>query len=482
MSTCTARAARCAIVVVMCAASLAQAAARSAPAKSAPAGLAAQIAGLAEQFESSAHASVGLCVVQVADGKKLADFNSDTKLTPASNQKIVTSAVAMAVLGGDYKFTTSLYQAGKDLLVVGDYDPTLGDPYLAAAAGVDIYAELDRWAAKVKESLSGRLDGDVLVLDPPGSTRRHEDWPKAQASNWYAAPVCPLNFNNNCYDVTIKTGKAGVTAIVSPQSSYISVKNRLTAGGKHIWSLKSGPDEATLTLSGTTSGSSTQPTCVAMEDPPMVVGRTLADRIVRAGVDFRGTIGRAEKYDASQVKLLASTVTPMATVMARANKRSLNMAAESIFLRACGSWTAGPNKAAEVLVKTYGLSEDSFTIHDGGGLSKYDRVSPAAMVKLLTGILQRKDAAVFVRSLPICGTDGTMEKRLTKEPYKGRVLGKTGYIAGVSCLSGYVLDKAGSPAIAFSVMVNKINGPGDAKHLEDGVCQLLVDHVDSASR
>jgi D-alanyl-D-alanine carboxypeptidase len=70
-----------------------------------------------------------------------------------------------------------------------------------------------------------------------------------------------------------------------------------------------------------------------------------------------------------------------------------------------------------------------------------------------------------------------MEHRLTQEPYKGRVLGKTGYVTGASCLSGYILDAAGKPAIAFSIMINKISGPANAKHLEEDVCKVLVDSL-----
>ena len=69
------------------------------------------------------------------------------------------------------------------------------------------------------------------------------------------------------------------------------------------------------------------------------------------------------------------------------------------------------------------------------------------------------------------------EKRLTQEPYKAHVLGKTGYVAGASCLSGYILDPAGKPAIAFSVMVNKMVGLANAKRLEEDVCKTLVDSV-----
>ena len=59
-----------------------------------------------------------------------------------------------------------------------------------------------------------------------------------------------------------------------------------------------------------------------------------------------------------------------------------------------------------------------------------------------------------------------------------RVKAKTGYIRGVSCLSGYVLDEKGGPAYAFSVMVNHV-APGKAwkaKQLQDAVCRAVLRH------
>jgi D-alanyl-D-alanine carboxypeptidase len=58
------------------------------------------------------------------------------------------------------------------------------------------------------------------------------------------------------------------------------------------------------------------------------------------------------------------------------------------------------------------------------------------------------------------------------------VLAKTGYIAGVSCLSGYACDAHGTPKVAFSVMVNGMQGLAAAKDLENTIGEILVDWLD----
>src|SRR5688572_4796375 len=54
------------------------------------------------------------------------NHNSDAALIPASNLKLVTTAAALNGLGADFKFRTLLVSHGKDLILIGDGDPTLG--------------------------------------------------------------------------------------------------------------------------------------------------------------------------------------------------------------------------------------------------------------------------------------------------------------------------------------------------------------------
>ena len=136
--------------------------------------------------------------------------------------------------------------------------------------------------------------------------------------------------------------------------------------------------------------------------------------------------------------------------------------------------------AAKTLVETLGLTEGSFEVRDGSGLSNGNRVSPAAMTRLLSAMLRRPASEQFVSSLPISGTDGTLTRRLNDALCRRRIRAKTGYIAGVSALSGYVCDNDGRPRIAFSVLVNRIpTGKGfKAKQLQDAVCRSLAQRLD----
>ena len=435
---------------------------------------------LVSEYEKASGAVVGVSVVSLPGGKATAAVRADRQFVPASNQKLLTGAFALAKLGGQFRFTTRVYLSGGDIIVEGGYDPLPGDPRLAKVAGKSIYHELDRWAAAMKIKLGKTFKGALIVSAlTDRRAYRHEDWPKSQHQRWYAAPVAPLNFHDNCFDVTFAVRDGKVIPNVQPESRLIRIVNRLRLDSRHVWSLGSRADDSVVTLRGKVSTSTRDPYSVAVNDPPLLLGRVLVDRLEKAGVAFTGRV-RAEEIQKARLakaEIICKTHTPLSAVMKRAFKRSLNLAAECMMLRAGdGTWSGSAKIMTETLVRTFGLAEAQLVVRDGGGLSRKNRISPAAVTKLLAAMSKHKHADIFAESLPISGTDGTLRSRLRSRPYRGRVLAKTGYLAGASCLSGYVLDADGRRAFAFSVLVNKIRGrSGGAKRLQDDICRMLVD-------
>jgi len=158
--------------------------------------------------------------------------------------------------------------------------------------------------------------------------------------------------------------------------------------------------------------------------------------------------------------------------------------AECLFLRSAAqpgrpaTWDRAAETAAAVLVDKYGLDPKAFIVADGSGYSRGNRIAPLGLTALLKALAGEPS---FVRSLPICGVDGSLERRLREAPFHGRVAAKTGSIASVSALSGYALDNQGRPALAFSVIVN---GPTwakghSARTLQDDICRALITWLDA---
>src|SRR5215813_10099263 len=76
----------------------------------------------------------GIEISSVSTGKVLYSLNADKMFTPASNTKLFTTAAALALIGSEYKFRTTLETNGSldkygrltgDLVLVGRGDPSL---------------------------------------------------------------------------------------------------------------------------------------------------------------------------------------------------------------------------------------------------------------------------------------------------------------------------------------------------------------------
>ena len=441
------------------------------------------IASKVAAYEKKSKASVGVCVIDLRAGSKAATVRENQLFIPASNQKILTTAFALSELGKDFVFTTNVYRGGGDIIIFGDFDPTLGDAVLAESAGESIYHELDKWADAIQKSFGSRPVGDIVVCagtDP--KKYRHPDWPQKQHERWYAAPVARLNFHNNCYGVTFKLDGGKADAHILPASKFVKVTNAVKPGKRQLWSLRTNKDDSALVLKGTIKKPSTEPTKVATNNPPLLLGRVLADRLDRRGVKLKSSILVIDPkdIDLSQAQLLYSTTSPILAAVERANRESLNMAAECLLLcSGDGTWTGSVAKMMEALNFFFDISSESVRVSDGSGLSRNNRVTPWVLARVLWGMTRHEAGQIFIESLPVCGVDGTLKKRLKEKAYRGRVVAKTGYIAGVSALSGYVLDADNSAVFAFSVLINNVAGGQNwkAKQLQDNICRLLVDSL-----
>jgi D-alanyl-D-alanine carboxypeptidase/D-alanyl-D-alanine-endopeptidase (penicillin-binding protein 4) len=168
--------------------------------------------------------------------------------------------------------------------------------------------------------------------------------------------------------------------------------------------------------------------------------------------------------------------------MKRANKNSLNMMAEGLCKRLGhdatgqpGDWTNGP-AAVATYVRSTGVDKDLLTLDDGSGLSSKNRVAARAFTTVLAHVAARPDADQYVESLAVPREDGTLKKRFVKMSVADSVHAKTGHIAGVSALSGYidVPSKDGhSRRFVFSILCNKYIG--NVNPLQDQMCQIIFD-------
>jgi D-alanyl-D-alanine carboxypeptidase/D-alanyl-D-alanine-endopeptidase (penicillin-binding protein 4) len=273
---------------------------------------------------------------------------------------------------------------------------------------------------------------------------------------------------------------------IEPDTSYVSIINRCRttiSKSKHAYSLYRKPFTNMISVKGNFwTKAYPGKEYIAINNPPLYMATVFKEILEGKNIRVMGkarVIDETDMYAIQEDNILATTTSSLRQSIAVANKRSQGFYAEQILktlgaiINDEGSFSGGLDVIKDFLTRL-GIPEDQYQIDDGSGLSKKNKLTPDTITTLLNYMYNHKDADIFVKSLPISGTDGTLKKRLKEEPYKSRVMAKTGYVYGARTLSGYVktLDEE---VIAFSILVNEIKGgTWKAKRLQDIICRFLV--------
>lgn len=442
-------------------------------------------------------ARVAVSVLDVEQSEALYARNVDTPMAPASNMKLLTTAAAVSLLRPDHVFRTRVLALAPpaadgrlegDLVVLGSGDPCLradavpaGQPTDAAALLVDL---LQRAGV---QRIAGRLVLDDGLLD---RTWVHPDWTPGDIANSYAAPVGALSIHGNCLRLAVEGGgDPGVSLATSAATYRVRNELRRADAPNEFAAGAFRPDAAGLVRVTGKVGKSVgrREIDVPVIDPAELFARCLLWHLDARGIKLSGSVAVEAGAAAAlgPAVELACVETPLGNALVVANKESDNSIADHLFkvLGAAaggeGSFEGGARAIAAFLEQRVGTSATGLVLRDGSGLSHRNRITARAMTSMLA-VMARSETAVrdsFLRSLPVSGEDGSMDERLREAPYAGSVRAKTGYISGVSCLSGYARTRGGR-TLAFSILINDY-GPKQTnkqmKAIQDDLCRALVD-------
>lgn len=449
--------------------------------------------------------SIGVSVIDLRSGRRLAEVNAYEPLIPASNMKLLTSAAALLTLGEGFQFDTRFVLEGERLYVVGSGDPGLGDPALLAALPepMDVEALLDFIADAIVRAQPGPIREVVIddrVFETPSA---HESWPRDQLQYYYCAEVGGLNFHLNIVNIFARptTINQPARVVVEPRASGVEVDNttntvatRTSAGRPHTSSLAvlRGDTGNRVRVSGAISRSVGVPT--AVRDSAMLLGEMLAERLDEKGLTIgqahqlpADAVRRAAEGEKAQGKTLLVIKTPLPEVLRRCNTDSYNLHAEALFKRLGhaltgepGGWSLGAAAVRSVLIDTLGPgSLDGLRIADGSGMSRLNRVSPSTLSALLAYMnLSNGPTAreLFRESLARSGQGTLSNNFLSEQERRHDVRAKTGFLNGVRTISGYIVPKGGGePVAAFSILMNNFK-PTDSlrsRELRNEIVRLI---------
>ncbi len=387
---------------------------------------------------------IGISVYSVKSQSFVYQLNESKAFIPASNMKIVTTAAALSILGPDFSFATKLYVDQDDLVVLAGGDPNIsgrdhdGDPTFLFKAWADKLAAKGIKSINDVRLVNALFDGEFV----------HPDWKGYDLTEWYTAPVGAFSLNDNCLDVTV-TGGPKVSIV--PDTRYVTLRNLLATGSKNsVAFLRRGSE---ITIKGEYPAKGTFTDNCTIDHPHQFFGTVLIETLRAKGIDVRGKLVEVNERVAVAPKGEPIDVftSSLKRTLEVCNGNSQNFYAEMLLkqlgyrVSGYGTFASGVEVLQDYLKK---LKVEDAALRDGSGLSKENRISAASLARVL---IEMKDRKEFVDSLPVSAQTGTLRKRL--KSLDGKVRAKTGHVAGVNTLSGYLQTGSGDTLI-FSILAN----------------------------
>ncbi len=485
------------LIIACLLAALLPLAAAAAATLGAAAGLAAQIDARIAQPRFAA-ASWGIAVVSLDTGRTLYAHRADQLLQPASTAKLFTAALSLAKLGVEYRIPTRLFADGR--IVNGRLNGSLilrgmGDPTLGTASSGDWADQLaGQVVARGIRSVRGDLIADDSYFAGPawGS-----GWEAADLQSWFAVPSSALSVQENIVNVTVSPGRAPGRparlefAPAEARPDLVSQLLTAAAGTPNDINLYSAPGDETLhTFGSIATDAPAQHFKLAMVDPARVAGTQLRRALKRRGIHLSGRL-RVVHWPQGDPALPAATnmlgevlSPPLREILRQGLKRSQNLYLQNLLLSvgACEPAIATTGfrstesraiVALRQLLTEIGIPASASLIDEGTGLSRRSLVTPNALVRLLVYLAAQPYADMLREALPIAGVDGSLAGHMRGTAAENNVHAKTGSMAYVHCLAGYVTTAAGE-RLAFAIMLNNYERPDAAPSISSDVDAIAV--------
>ncbi len=435
--------------------------------------------------EIPASSNIGVIIYNPNTRDTIYSLNSRKTLIPASNTKLFTTAVALELMGNNYRLSTAITSQDTDFsdgIIDGDlYIKGFGNPTLSAE-------DIDTLAQKLKEmgikKITGNIVGDDSYFD---DIYTRDDWIVGEHANVHLSPVSALAINRNRVLLTLYSNKGygkepGYSVI--PDYPFVSVSNTaVISKGRRNPKIRYSFDnnKFSLKISGKTRKRSYGFTySFDANNPPLFAALALRDALRKEGIEIEGkaTTGIAPEAMAAIVEKCIT----VGNLISLVNKNSDNYLAESLF-KSLGAYYSGEQgnsfyatQAVLSFINEHDIFVDGTSIVDGSGISRYNKITVNSICGLLeTVYFDDKIFNTFYNSLAIGGVDGTLKDRLRRAPAYNNFHGKTGTLNGVTSLSGYLITKSGEELIISMIMEFKKRGANYYRNIQDKIVEAVAE-------
>lgn len=210
-------------------------------------------------------------------------------------------------------------------------------------------------------------------------------------------------------------------------------------------------------------------------------GKIFSQELSKKGVEIDGSIRIGKSKDGLQVKYVYYSDT-MDKILAYMMKKSDNQSAENIFRTlAPENNSEGVSTIARAIASLEGIIDTAlglkwgkdYILVDGCGLSEYNLMTPAHLVKAISYLYQKYDFKILDYFA------STKEKGTLKERLPFQVWGKTGTLSSASALAG-LLETKNKRWVVFCLMENNfifIEEENDPKIFENKIIEYIYENL-----
>lgn len=430
-----------------------------------------------------------------ADQKELA-LAADRMMQPASTMKLLTTAIALDVLGSNWRGETQLLIQQSD----SDRQTLSGPLILQGHSNTDLsYGELNFMLQQLYDQgirhIPAGLQIDRAEFNPgrpPQQSLPFDDAPRARYNH---APD-PLMLQQNMHWLSLQAKAGEIKGWFTPGWSNLQldlsalnlVDKECAAFSIHQQQIATIPIASAqwqLKISGEFPIDCRWEGQLELLDRDLNVALAVQSYWRQLGGTIGNTVSFAKAADNSQL-LVQHLGRPLPEIVYRINKFSDNALARLVYANLGGS-TTEPADAIDSLITTQQAADnralrwfkqqqipsDGLIIDNGSGLSRSARISARQLAGILSAGWSSRYSAEFVASLPLAGVDGTLLQRLKNGPAWQRARLKTGTLQNVTALAGYVWDRNNQPWI-FVGFVNSPQASVKGRPLLDRWVQQLA--------
>ncbi|MDE6871900.1 MAG: D-alanyl-D-alanine carboxypeptidase/D-alanyl-D-alanine-endopeptidase [Bacteroidales bacterium] len=437
----------------------------------------------------------GIAILAVTPGcDTLVSRNSGRLMVPASNMKMITTALALHSLGGDFRYETRIGYTGHisggtlhgDLYIIGGGDPTLFSSGRIAEPRETVFG---RWHSILSDAGIREIDGYIIGDGRafPGMLEQ-ESWQLNDSGTYYGTGISGLSFNENIQSFRVapgeKPGDPVEIAPVYPEAPWMRYIYSCTTGKKgsgntlYFYTSSLAPVGEMRGTFAIDRKPRTEE--AANKFPEYTCAHYFTEYLKGKGMSCSGgpaDLGTVfcpaapswKECPQEKLCILGGTMSPsLAKIAAVTNMESNNLYAEAMMktigMEYCGKGSYdSAYVAVDGILSELGISPSGARIRDGSGLSRENLVSPEFFCRLLMAMMDSPAFDDYLESLPYPGGEGTLKYMLkgTPEMTKTRIRMKSGSMGGVRCFTGYIIPSSGckEDAIVFSVMINNFTAP-----------------------